>query len=344
MIPRIQTGTSFQGAGLYYLHDKKLEGETERLTTERVAWTYAINTVENDPEAVLAEMRQTSFDQPILKMLSGNRIDGRPTETPVMTVALAWSPEQNPTQNQMIEAGHSYLQHMGWEAHQALFVAHNDTKHPHMHMIINRVHPETGMVLDDSWSKTRSQQWALGYERDNGRIFCQAREAKYGRREMNDAPHLHRSEWKLWQEISKENAFDPEYHRALEAGEWETLKEGQKQERIDFWKQTGQMRKDLRGVLREEVREEFKEEWRAYNALKAERHEQGRAYDKEARRALKHYARLGGMQGSAVELKEGRFWKTGHLRKDRNEIDPVSRAVQDARDLKSGYEWGGPHQ
>jgi Relaxase/Mobilisation nuclease domain len=144
MIPRIQTGTSFQGAGLYYLHDKKLEGETERLTTERVAWTYAINTVENDPEAVLAEMRQTSFDQPILKMLSGNRIDGRPTETPVMTVALAWSPEQNPTRNQMIEAGHSYLQHMGWEAHQALFVAHNDTKHPHMHMIITGCIPRPG--------------------------------------------------------------------------------------------------------------------------------------------------------------------------------------------------------
>ena len=81
-------------AGLYYLHDKKLEGETERFTTERVAWTYAINTVENEPEAVLGEMRQTSFDQPLLKMLSGNRTDGRPTETPVMTVALAWSPEQ----------------------------------------------------------------------------------------------------------------------------------------------------------------------------------------------------------------------------------------------------------
>jgi hypothetical protein len=54
MIPRIQTGTSFAGAGLYYLHDKKREGERERLTDERVAWTYAINTMEEEPEAVLA--------------------------------------------------------------------------------------------------------------------------------------------------------------------------------------------------------------------------------------------------------------------------------------------------
>ena len=28
MIPRINTGTSFKGAGLYYLHDKLQEGET----------------------------------------------------------------------------------------------------------------------------------------------------------------------------------------------------------------------------------------------------------------------------------------------------------------------------
>src|ERR1700730_12340359 len=135
MIPRIQTGSSFKGAGLYYLHDKRADGEEERLTTDRVAWTYAINTLEHDPEAVLAEMRRTAFDQPLLKRLSKNRSDGRPTEKTVMTVALAWSPLQTPTKNDMIEAGHSYLQHMGWEAHQVLFVAHNDTKHPHVHLI-----------------------------------------------------------------------------------------------------------------------------------------------------------------------------------------------------------------
>ena len=83
MIPRIQTGNSFKGAGLYYLHDKKLEGESERLTTDRVAWTHAINTLEEEPEAVLAEMRQTAFDQQLLKHLSGNRLDGRPTERTV---------------------------------------------------------------------------------------------------------------------------------------------------------------------------------------------------------------------------------------------------------------------
>lgn len=294
MIPRIQTGTSFKGAGLYYLHDKKREGERERFTTRRVAWTYAINTLEDDPEQVLAEMRQTAFDQPLLKQLSGHRVDGRPTERSVMTVALAWPPEQSVTKEHMIETGHSFLQRMGWEGHQVLFVAHNDTKHPHVHLIINRVHPETGLTLDDAWSKTRAQRWALGYEREQGHIYCEAREKKYWRGKGRDATHMNYREWRAWQEIAKENVFDPEFRQALEAGEWSALKGGQAQERAAFWKETGQMRKDLRAALREDVRQEFAGEWQAYALHKAERMEKARAYDQEARRAVKQLHRLHG--------------------------------------------------
>lgn len=291
MIPRIQTGTSFKGAGLYYLHDKKRGEEKERLTSERLAWTYSRNTMEDEPEAVLAEMRQTAFDQSLLKLTSGNRIDGRPTERPVMTVALAWSPEQSPTREDMIEAGNSFLKHMGWEEHQALFIGHNDTKHPHFHMVINRVHPTTGMTLDDNWSKTRAQRWALAYEREHGHIYCEAREAKYGRDGERHTFQMNYREWRLWQEINKENALDPEYREVLEAGEWSVLKQSQKQERTAFWNETGKMRQDLRKALREEVRGEFAEEWRGYALTKAERMEKLKTYDKETRRAIRHLRR-----------------------------------------------------
>ena len=86
-----------------------------------MAWTHAINTLENDPRAVFAEMRQTAFDQPYLKLMSGNRIDGRPTEKPVITIALAWSPEQQPTRKEMIEAGHSFLEHMGRHPYSGVY-------------------------------------------------------------------------------------------------------------------------------------------------------------------------------------------------------------------------------
>lgn len=287
MIPRIQTGSSFKGAELYYLHDKRAEGEAVRETKERVAWTYAINTLENEPEAVLAEMRHTAFDQYLLKMESGNRIDGRPCDKPVMTVSLAWAPEQKPTRNDMIEAGHSFLQHMGWEAHQVLFVAHSDTKHPHVHLIINRVHPETGMTQDAAWAKHRSQNWALRYERENGHIYCAQREARYGREEERGPRGMTQREWKLWQELSKENAVDPDYRRALEAGEWDALKGAQRDERLAFVKETADLSRDLAKSVRETVRFEFATEWKRYAEVREARDKAAALYDREARRAIR---------------------------------------------------------
>ena len=267
MIPRIQTGASFIGVGLYYLHDKRQKGEDERLTKERVAWTHAVNTMEDEPEAVLAEMRQTVRNQTLLKQLSGNRADGRPTRDTVMTVSLAWSPDQEPGREEMIEAGMSFLKHMGWDEQQVLFVAHDDTKHPHVHLIINRIHPETGMTLDANWSTRRSQKWALEYEREHGHVYCTARETKYDRdRPRKD--HMNYREWKNWQELVKDNAIDPEFQRAVAAGEWDALKQVQKLERVGFWKETSRIRREIRQELREQVREEFREEWQAYAAFK----------------------------------------------------------------------------
>jgi len=299
MIPRIQTGTSFKGAALYYLHDKRLAGEDVRLTAGRVAWTYALNTLEEEPEAVLAEMQQTAFDQQLLKQLSGNRMDGRPTERPVMTVALAWAPNQSPTREEMIETGRSFLKGMGWDEHQALFVGHDDTKHPHFHMIVNRVHPETGMTIDDNWSKRRAQRWALAYEREHGEVLCRAREAKYGREEPRAASHMNYREWQAWQEIAKENALDPDTERALQAGEWHLLRQAHKHERTGFWRETSRIRKELRTSLREQVREEFAGEWQDYALLKEERMEQAAAYDAKARREMRGQGKAG-----AAKIKE----------------------------------------
>jgi hypothetical protein len=305
MIPRIQTGDSFKGAALYYLHDKRLEGEAERLTAERVAWTHALNTLEDEPGAVIREMQHTAMSQQWLKHVSGNRTDGRPTERTVMTVALAWSPEQSLDRQQMIEAGKSYLKHMGWHEHQVLFVAHNDTKHPHVHLIINRIHPDTGMTMDSNWSKTRSQKWALAYEREHGRVYCQAREAKYGREHGQDARHMSYREWRMWQEISRDGAADPEFRKALEAGEWSALKGGQKNERIAFSRDTWQLRNALRAALREEVRREFAPQWKSYALDKEARDGKAVLYDREAKRAIRELRRAGGTQRTVVETVKG---------------------------------------
>ena len=226
----------------------------------------------------------------------------------------------------MIEAGQSFLKHMGWQEHQVLFVAHNDTKHPHVHLIINRVHPETGMTIDDTWSKTRAQKWALAYEREHGRIYCQAREAKYSRDAGRDAGHMTYREWQMWQEIAKDSAFDPEFRKAMEAGEWDVLKGTQHDDRSAFWKETGHMRKDLRAALRDDVRAEFAPRWKDYALEKEKRDEKARLYDREARRALREYRRHGPLHGVEAVAQIKQRQKDYHAR-HREELWQMRSAI-----------------
>ena len=93
--------------------------------------------------------------------------------------------------------------------------------------------------------------------------------------------------------------------------------------------------------IREDVRADFCEDWRLYNAQKEASLDELRAHDQEARRAMKHYARLSGLQGAAVERKEGLVWKKGQARtyKDTKQIDPAQRIARDAQDMKDGQVW-----
>ena len=67
------------------------------------------------------------------------------------------------------------LEALGLEGHEALIVAHDDTRHPHVHVIANRVDPETGKAAKLGNSKLRLSRWAEGYEREQGRIRCERR-------------------------------------------------------------------------------------------------------------------------------------------------------------------------
>lgn len=150
MIVVINTGSSFAGAAMYYLADKRAHGELIRTTDERVAWTETHNCASNQPMAAIDEMYQIAQHQNELKRESGQRPGGRPLENPVMTIALSWRPEEKPAQHHMQETAKDFLHQMGWQDHQALLLAHNDTAHQHVHIILNRVHPRTGLVHNNT--------------------------------------------------------------------------------------------------------------------------------------------------------------------------------------------------
>ena len=73
---------------------------------------------------------------------------------PVYTLILSWSPEDDVTADQMRDVGVRVLKKLGLEEHQAVAVQHTDEEHPHLHIIVNRVHPHHG-ELDSNGNPIR---------------------------------------------------------------------------------------------------------------------------------------------------------------------------------------------
>ena len=192
MIVRIEkSGGSFAGASKYYLHDKlnteqrEAARSGERVSVlgqsdERVWFTDTRNTISTDPERALEEMWRTAEDQAFLKMQAGISRGGRKCEEPVKTISLSWHKDDRPSPEHMIEQADSFLKHMGWDKHQAVYVGHNDTEHHHIHIVLNRVDHETGRTFDDYKERKRAQTWALGYEKSQENIRCEERELRAG--------------------------------------------------------------------------------------------------------------------------------------------------------------------
>ncbi len=78
------------------------------------------------------------------------------------------------------------LQTPGLEGHEALIVAHDDTRHPHFHVIANRVDPETGKAAKLGNSELRLSRCAEGYEREQGRIRVERRAKNNARRRAGE--------------------------------------------------------------------------------------------------------------------------------------------------------------
>ena len=164
MVPRTsRQGRSFTGAWKYYAHDKRTAQGQEVRTRERVGFVHTENLggIEDDCAAI------------------GLMIDTAKRSTrckaPVYAFSLGWHPEETPSREEMIEAGREALAVLKIQDHQALMISHTDTAHPHVHVIVNRIHPETGVAAVLSYDQPKLQAWALEYERAHGKVYCQAR-------------------------------------------------------------------------------------------------------------------------------------------------------------------------
>ena len=168
-------GRSFGGVADYCLHDPRLPGEAHPESAERVEWTETRNLATSEGERSARIMAATAEAGPELKRLAGVAATGRKLEKPVCHYSLSWAKDERPDRQEMRRAAQESLKALGMERHQALIVSHRDGQ-PHVHVIANRVDPESGKAAGLSRSKLRLSKWAEGYEREQGKIRCPQRE------------------------------------------------------------------------------------------------------------------------------------------------------------------------
>jgi len=289
----LSNGKSFSGLATYLTRDPDAK------TAERVPWTHTLNLAHEHVPSAVDEMLWTARNAELLKQEAGIRAGGRATENEVKHLSLNWSPEDDPSREHMIETAEGFLRHMKWHEHQAVLVAHDDKEYAHVHVMLNTVHPETGLRLNDGFEHRRAQSWALEYEREQGRIYCEQRLRNVEDRE--DSPT--RPAWLAFAEnqrkfeaqekiLEKQNEIFiggleiPENSRNAE---WKMLKEIQKNQRIEFFAEGKSAFSELRKSIYQEIREEYRERWSDFlrdpagrRGFGGSRHSQSRTYCRAA--------------------------------------------------------------
>ena len=224
MIPRLHPrGTSFKEACRYILHDVAQD------SADRVAWVATRNLSTQDPKWAWHEMYETWAAQNQLKATSGHDARGRKNTRPVLHYTLAWATGEQPSPEEMKAAAVASLKVMGLADHEALITAHKDKEHQHVHIVVNTVHPETGMTAPMKFSKLELSKWAEGYEMLNG-LHCEARvENNAERRRVASERSRSASEQLMaagnQRDASAEAPYVPVKHRADSRKQWFDRKE-----------------------------------------------------------------------------------------------------------------------
>lgn len=103
----------------------------------------------------------------------------RKCENDCLHATLSWEKRHDPSNEEMVEAAQSYLKALGMENAMAVFVAHSDKPHKHVHVIASRIDPLTGKTFSDTDIRLKDQAWSLKWEREHGQIAENAGRQKF---------------------------------------------------------------------------------------------------------------------------------------------------------------------
>lgn len=152
MITRGLTGKGFAGVIAYITHDVN-----SHETDLRVSAVYTRNLGRANPERAASIMKSTA------------RLNKR-CKKPVYHLVVSWHQDDadkltGENQKEQIE---KIITGLGLEDHEAVIAYHTDKDHPHAHIVINRVHPETHRTAQLSFDGVRRGQIARKLEREYG--------------------------------------------------------------------------------------------------------------------------------------------------------------------------------
>ena len=170
MIPKIHGSRGSIGATIAYFERETAPGQG------RVA---DVGFVELPPGLSLDTagriMAATAREQSRIKAMRGVSARGRPTRDPYYHLSLSWHPTERPTRPEVEHAVDGALAALDLAGHQAIWCAHSDTEHYHVHVVASRIAWETGRTVRMSNDRRKLSTWAMAYEKAQGAVRVETR-------------------------------------------------------------------------------------------------------------------------------------------------------------------------
>lgn len=286
MVPNVsKAGHSFAGAMRYYMHDKRPDGETgpHPSTSERVAWTETRNLAGAGPHTATRIMIDHAQQADELKRAAGIKATGRKSRAHVYAFSLSWAEGEvdGLDRAEMLRATEQALKFLGADHLQAVIIAHHDTAHPHVHVVLNRVQAD-GRMWNPSNDFPKFSEWANRYERENGKIVTPARdekmrqieEARAEQAQQKVADRQEQAAQKPRQESDQAKPKPPSPGRILKEradaqkarhrAEWKALGDDARRERQAIYRQADIARRDaelaFKGATKKDWAQHFRDE------------------------------------------------------------------------------------
>lgn len=209
----IGRGKSFKGLAAYLLHDPRQEGEQARTSTERVGWVQSYNLDGAGGDSAWRLMAATALSANALKQAAGIKIGPTPSST-AFHFSINFNPADRPSEEIERRAVEGALKAIGLDEYQALAVRHTDHERSHVHVMVNLIHPESGMSAASkqqggapsplSNSQRKLSSWAAKFEREHRLEITEGRLANANKRAQGEQVDARRKPRPVYDRDKKE--------------------------------------------------------------------------------------------------------------------------------------------